>query len=197
MAGDSRMAGVFRSLAAAGLILALHTGSATAQSFCQREGIRLTDPAAFSRSLIDSLTRLEGAIPALSPRELDWLDGELRSSSFDRHLRALESREYVVREARRNVGALIGILRNARSSRDWMLFSYTMLEIDSAHHLARLVTENVIPISVLPIGWRHAVDPGARFDILHSAISGGRGFTVQSILACTLPGMIGQPPLVQ
>lgn len=69
------------------------------------EAVDAADSAAFAASWLPALAHLTAAIPALSPREERWLEEEMQARG-DRWFRALDSREYAMKEARRDAGAI-------------------------------------------------------------------------------------------
>ena len=88
------------------------------------------DPTTLAAAWVPPLERLSAAIPSLSPQEDRWLDEEYNGGA-DRLRRAVNSREFALREAKRNAGSLLAMVRRlteerdpSARSRDWLWFAY-------------------------------------------------------------------------
>ena len=152
------------------------------------------DPSELAKALLPEIERLEAAIPSLSPREEEWLKGELNQKDLRRSLRATDSREHVMRVAKWNAGSLLGSLRvltkavtprvQERQVDQWAFFVYTLIEDDAGVHLARLERDGVIKSDSLPQFWTMIGKTGAP---LADSIRMFRSMLARHILICILP----------
>ena len=115
--------------------------------------------------------------------------------SPERIQRALYSLEYTIQMAKQNAGSLLHGSRRLKErhdeksdTRDWLLFAYTLLEVDSGHNLARLVHEQVIAEDAIPDLWTFFQSGGFP---LKDSIENQRAFLARHILICTLPAVMG------
>lgn len=152
------------------------------------------DPTTLAAAWLPEIERLYEAIPVLSPREEQWLEGELGSV---RAARTMNSREFALRQAKRNAGGLLGLARRltekrdrAAQARDWLWFAYALIDPDDAVELARLEAEGVIQRQATPWDWKWLAERegGAT---LQEAILWGRMQLAQHVLGCTLPSVLG------
>lgn len=160
---------------------------------CHMPGLS-AEPNELAKTLLPQIQRLEAAIPDLSPREEEWLKGEIDQKDLRRSLRATESREHVMRMAKWNAGSLLGSLRvltkavtprvQERQVDQWAFFVYTLIDYDAGMHLARLEGEGVIKSDSLPEFWTLFGKTGAP---LADSIRMFRSMLARHILICILP----------
>lgn len=176
------------------LALPTITGPTMAESFCGPQsawGTRAADPAALATAWLPRFERLYASIPDLSPRESQWLDSERRGNGR-RPVHAVSSREFALQSAKFNAGSLLASLRNlsnekrgrAEQTQDWLFFAYTLIDEDADLHLARLVTERVIPADALPEEWK-SLASGETME-LQESIRWARMSLARHVLICTL-----------
>jgi hypothetical protein len=156
------------------------------------------DPKALVEAWLPPIERLYSAIPSLSPREEQWLGDEeqfwLSGTNPERWYRAMRSTTYAIKQAKLDVGSLLGSLRvlSGRVEReeprstveDWALFAYTLIEYDAPAYLARLQEEGVIQSAEIPQDWTVFHEPGFPLD---EALRARRLAFARHILVCIIP----------
>jgi hypothetical protein len=156
------------------------------------DGMYAASPKVFADAWLPQIERLYTALPSISPREEQWLTAE--SSDPQRHLRAIRSSTYAIKEAKLDVGSLLGSLRvlpervqpaeAASSVERWALFAYTLIDYDAALHLARLAEENIVERSTIPERW--TLWAGSDFP-LDQSIRAERTNLARHVLVCIIP----------
>lgn len=142
-----------------------------------------SDPDRLAAAWLPEIERLYEAIPPLSPREQVWLTEELDSSdevAVQRTLRAMRTETYAIREAKRDVGSLLGSLRlltgeiprkgGEGASEHWRMLAYTLINYDAPMYLSGLVDKGVIRKKDMPFEWYvMASDDFSREDSIRAA----------------------------
>jgi len=156
------------------------------------DGMYAANPKMFAEAWLPQIERLYTALPSISPREEQWLAAE--SNDPQRHLRAIRSSTYAIKEAKLDVGSLLGSLRvlsehvkpaEAMSAVErWALFAYTLIDDDAALHLARLVTDNLVERSTIPERWILWAGPDFPLD---DSIRAERTNLARHVLVCVIP----------
>ena len=153
------------------------------------------DSSAMASAWLPAFTHLANAIPVLSPREASWLKEEEASGSAERMLRAIESRENSLNEARQNALFLQMLMQNIATGRDnavlirgWLKVVFSLLRSDWPYHLTRLVADRAIPREALPKGWE-VIAQKDDFKSLQMHITSGRDRLSRDIVMCTLPSL--------
>lgn len=190
---SSRRGHTSQTVAILASVIALLSAQAAAQDNCG--SLYPADPAALAAELLPELERLYAGIPALSPREEQWLDEEMAASA-DRAKRAISSREHALREAKIDAGSLLGVVRQsilkghnqAELTKGWIRFAHTLIDDDSSLYLAGLVAEKVIQREAIPEDW--TLWEGASTS-LQNSIRWGRIGLARHVLICTLPSVLG------
>lgn len=154
------------------------------------------DPAALAQVLLPQIERLHEAIPALSPREEQWLDNEMNRQDAVRLKRAFDSRENSIRRAKWDAGGLLASLQllnkvvtpqtPVRPVVMWANFVSTLIDDDGSLHLARLAALGVIRSDSLPQHWTIF---GSAGQSLRDSIQGVRVMLATHILVCIIPAV--------
>lgn len=181
-------------------ILILLAGPTLARDACGPQIVPAypADPTALAAEWVPVLERLDAAIPSLSPREEQWLRDEMASASGGRYMHALNSREFALQAAKRDVSGLLSMLRRLQEVSDqsqrakaWLLFAYGLIEYDAALYLAWLVAEKVIQLESIPTEWTLLAVIAGKNKLEPDVIRGGRTRLARHILVCTLPAVLG------
>lgn len=178
-----------------GLLSLSSTSSADAQTELCRSNLVGTypaDPEALAEIWLAPIERLYAAIPSLSPREEQWLNDE--SADPERYLRAARSSTYAVKEAKLDVGSLLGALRvlsgdlqpagEMTGVESWAFFAQILIDYDAALYLARLETEGILDRTAIPKDW--TILAGLDFP-LEASIRSQRVALAEHVLACIVP----------
>lgn len=180
------------------LILALGSFPARAGDFCGHlwslSDFTSVDPATLASAWLPPLEHLYAAIPSLSPKEEEWLQAEINRSPESTR-RAISSIEYAIRNAKRDAASMFASMREIQKQdetkqvRNWILFTYTLMDEEAGFFLSRLVSEGVMPLAAIPDEWTlwtHSGTVTLADSIRHSRITLAR-----HILICTLPEVAG------
>jgi len=156
------------------------------------------DPIALAQVLLPQIERLHEAIPALSPREEQWLDNEMNRLDAVRLKRAIDSRENSIRRAKWDAGGLLASLQllnkvvtpqtPERPVVMWANFVSTLIDDDGSLHLARLAALGVIKSDSLPQHWTIW---GSTGQPLRDSIQDVRVMLAKHILVCIVPKVAG------
>lgn len=155
----------------------------------------VADPTTLAEAWLPNIERLYEAIPFLLPSEEQWLEEELKS--LRRAVRAMNSREFALREAKLRVGGELGLVRRLTEERDraalarnLLWFAYALIDTDTALYIARLEAEGVIQREAIPFNWKWYAE-GKGGATLHEAVRWGRAQLARHVLSCTLPSVLG------
>jgi hypothetical protein len=145
------------------------------------------EQSALAKYWVEAFERLDSAIPSLSPREQQWLEQEM-SGDGQRRVRAVESREFAIRQVKLDSGNLLAIVRalsegtwrpSARTG--WIFLANSLIDRHAEYHLERLVRDKVIAFDALPGSWTLG-NPGS----VASSVRYGRIGLAQHVLSCSL-----------
>lgn len=118
----------------------------------------------------------------MSPKEEEWLEEEINSGNHERVMRAVRTREFVMRSAKHEIGSELGLLRRIlglyttsdsqsgaddsapqkkqkRLIRDLLWLATKLSEDDPSLYLAQLATAGIIDQKVIPVDWSLFYDP--------------------------------------
>lgn len=144
--------------------LALNTGIASANEsewkrFMFQNHRTVADRAAFASYISNQLKvdEFEQVIPKLSPKEEEWLDGELASGNGQRVIAAINSLEYAKRQARHvveQVQILTSLIKQGTDAefRYWTGLAYLLTDRGETEYVALFCVKAKIPDCPVPPG---------------------------------------------
>ena len=178
------------------LVFMLLASTAKAEDLSPAESHRFcwpflpSDSAELAAAWASPLERLYESIPALSPKEEQWLKEELLAAG-NRMRQAMSTLEFNIDGAKKNAGKLLGSIRHLTDQHDrteqaqsWLAFVLALTASDADRWLARLVEEGVIQRQAIPSHWTASATVGLS---LQDTIEEGRKFWAIHVLGCTLP----------
>jgi len=121
-----------------------------------------SDPKTFAETLQMEFSKLVEAIPTLSPREMDWLEAELKANDGTRAVRAVSSKEYAIRQVRTHAVSIRDGLQQLSGSRpiasvhpsiQWSFLTAALIDWGFQENIDRLVLASVISKSAIPSHW--------------------------------------------
>lgn len=155
------------------------------------------NPRGLAQDWLPQFERFLNAVPALSPREEAWLNGELFSGDRNRLMRAREAPEFHQRAVRQDAESLVRYTRQALAATDrmqqvrWWLRLQGAVMHDVSQSIGVLTAQRQLNLNALPDIWRLPGPIAEVFEPNHVRLV--REMLARDIGSCTVPVLLDLP----